>query len=307
MSWQQKLERGSVVLIDGGTGSELQRRGVPMSESAWSGVAVASHPKIVREVHQAYIEAGAEVIITNTFGTARFVLEAAGLGDRFEEINGAAVDLALQARDASAREVAIAGSISNLPPSFDDEAYPEADAELAAYRELAQLFTERGVDLIALEMMQDTRHAPRAMQAALETGLPVWLGVSCRVRPEDRAIVSFDFPTLGLERPLDALIPMGPSLVAIMHSEIPALPEAIEMVRGRWNGPIGVYPEVGYFAAPNWQFDESTTPEDLVTHARIWVEKGARALGGCCGTTPDHIRALREAFSELEAIARSSA
>lgn len=296
MSWQEKLENNQVVVIDGGTGSELQRRGVPMNETAWSGLAVHSHPEVVRSVHEAYIAAGAEVIITNTFGTARFLLEPAGLGDEFERINRHAVQLAAEARDASGKDVAIAGSISNLPPGMDAANYPGPEDELAGLRELATVLADSGVDLIALEMMQDTRHAARAMEAALETGLPIWLGVSCRHRADGDGLVSFDLPNMDFARPLDALVPMGPSVVNIMHSDINVTHEALAMVRERWQGPIGVYPEVGEFVPPNWTFDTDATPERLVEHARNWVDCGALLVGGCCGTTPAHIAALARAF-----------
>ena len=253
MSWQQKLENNQVVVIDGGTGSELQRQGVPMNETAWSGLAVHSHPDVVRSVHEAYIAAGAEVIITNTFGTARFLLEPEGLGEEFERINRTAVHLAAEARDASGKDIAIAGSISNLPPAMDAANYPDPDEELAGLRELATILADSGVDLIALEMMQDTRHAARAMEAALETGLPVWLGVSCRQRADGEGLVGFDLPGMDFARPLDALIPMGPSVVNIMHSDIGVTPQAIAMVRERWPGPIGVYPEVGEFVPPTFR------------------------------------------------------
>ena len=296
VSWQEKLENNRIVVIDGGTGSELQRRGVPMNETAWSGLAVHSHPEVVRSVHAAYIAAGAEVIITNTFGTARFLLEPAGLGDEFERINRNAVRLAAEARDASGKDIAIAGSISNLPPEMDPANYPDPDRELADLRELAKVLADSGADLIALEMMQDTRHAARAMEAALETGLPVWLGVSCRRRAGGKGLVSFDLPDMDFAKPLDALVPMGPSVVNIMHSDIGVTHEAIAMVRERWPGPIGVYPEVGEFVPPNWTFDTDATPERLVEHARDWVGCGALLLGGCCGTTPAHIAALAAAF-----------
>ena len=296
MSWKEKVAHNQVVVIDGGTGSELQRRGVPMSEAAWSGLAVHSHPDVVRGVHEDYIAAGAEVIITNTFGTARFLLEPAGLGDEFENINRMAVQLAAQARDASGKDIAIAGSISNLPPGMKATNYPDPDLELAGLRELAAILADSGVDLIALEMMQDTRHAARAMEAALETGLPVWLGVSCRRRAGSDGLVSFDLPDVDFARPLDVLIPMGPSVVNIMHSDVGAVPQAIAMVRERWPGPIGVYPEVGEFAPPNWTFDTDATPDRLVEHARGWVDCGVLLVGGCCGTTPAHIAALARAF-----------
>jgi S-methylmethionine-dependent homocysteine/selenocysteine methylase len=100
---------------------------------------------------------------------------------------------------------------------------------------------------------------------------------------------------------LDALIPMGPSVVNIMHSEIGAIPEAIELVRQRWSGPIGVYPESGYFTKPHWNFVDVIPPAELVTEALGWIAQGVRLLGGCCGTNPDHIKALQAAMPELQA------
>ncbi len=300
MLWQEKLEGQQVVLLDGGTGSELQRRGVPMSEAAWSGLAVHTHPDRVREVHEAYIDAGAEVIITNTFGTTRYLLEAAGLGEEFENINRSAVRLAVEARDASGKDVAIAGSLSNLPPGINAKNYPPADAEAADLRELAVLLADSGADLIALEMLQDTRHAVRAMEAALATDLPVWLGVSCRRRPGGNGLVSFDLPNMDFAKPLDTLIPLGPDVVNIMHSDLDAVAPAIAMVRERWQGPLGVYPEIGKFEPPDWRFDLEVTPERFVEHARGWVTSGALLIGGCCGTTPEHIAALAGALDGAE-------
>ena len=297
MSWHEKLERKQVLILDGGTGSELQRRGVPMSEATWSGLAVHTHPQIVQEVHEAYIGAGAEVIITNTFGTTRYHLEAAGLGDEFARINRNAVRLAIAAREASGEDIAVAGSLSNLPPNFNVSDYPPPDVEFAALREQASILADSGVDLIALEMMQDTRHAARAMQAALETGLPVWLGLSCRRRAGSEGLVSFDLPNMDFAGPLDALIPMGPDVVNIMHCEIDSVAPAIDMVRERWQGPVGVYPELGEFAPPNWQFDADDTPDRFVQRARNWVDLGVLLVGGCCGTTPEHIAALHIAFN----------
>ncbi len=296
MDWRHRVEHEQIVLLDGGTGSELQRRGVPMDQAAWSGLAVHTHPQVVREVHEAYIAAGADVITTNTFGTTRYLLEAAGLGDEFENINRKAVQLAIEAREASGRDIAIAGSISNLPPSMLARNYPLDDSELASLRELGAILADSGVDLIALEMMQDVRHGGWAMQAALATGLPVWLGVSCRHRPGGGGLVGYDLDDIDFATPLDGLIGMGPDVVNIMHTELDAIDPAIDMVRQRWQGPMGVYPEVGEYAAPNWSFDPQATPERLAAHARGWVDRGALLIGGCCGTTPAHIAALHAAF-----------
>ncbi|MDA0994579.1 MAG: homocysteine S-methyltransferase family protein [Proteobacteria bacterium] len=299
--WQQLLDSNQIVLIDGATGTELQRRGVPMDKVAWSGAAVLTHPDIVRETHEDYIRAGANVITTNTFGSTRQMLGPAGYGDQVEVVHRAAVSLARQACDNAAEKgVAVAGSISTEPPAFDRGAFLSPDEELLAYQEAAGLLADAGVDLIALEMINETVHAARAMQAALETNLPVWLGVGCK-KSGDGRIVSFDHLDLELATVLDALIPMGPTVVNIMHSEIAAIPEAIKLVRERWSGPIGVYPESGYFKKPNWKFVDVISPADLVTEALGWVAAGARLLGGCCGTNPDHIKALQAAMPELRA------
>ena len=305
-TWRQQLGEDRILLIDGATGTELQRRGVPMDEVAWSGAAVLSHPDIVRATHEDYIHSGARVITTNTFGSTRQMLEPAGYGDQVGVVHRDAVRLAVEARDnAGVPGVAIAGSISTEPPRFDREAFFAPDKELAAYREAAELLAAAGADLIALEMINEENHASRAMTAAKETGLPVWLGVGCK-KTDDGRIVSFDHPDIAFETLLDALIPMGPDVINIMHSEIAAVPGAIELLRERWTGPVGVYPESGYFTAPHWNFVDVIEPADFVNEALGWVAAGARLLGGCCGTSPEHIRALQAALPDLEA-ARAAA
>ena len=113
--WQPTLAAGGVLVIDGGMGTELQRRGVPMDEVVWSGAAVLSNPDVVRTVHEDYIRAGADVIITNTFGSTRQMLGGAGLGAQVELVHRRAVVLAQEARAATNSRVAIAGSLSPSP------------------------------------------------------------------------------------------------------------------------------------------------------------------------------------------------
>src|SRR5690606_32829557 len=122
---------GGCILIDGATGSELRSRGVRLDPIAWSGPAALAHFDTLIDIHADYIEAGADVVTTNTFATARFVLDAAGLGGEFAAINRASVEAARRARDRCGRPVLIAGSISCFPPGFDVAAYPPPDAERA--------------------------------------------------------------------------------------------------------------------------------------------------------------------------------
>ena len=299
-NWEQKLSAGQTVIIDGATGTELQRRDVPMDKIAWSGAAVLSHPDTVRAVHEDYIRAGAEVIISNTFGSTRQMLEPAGFGEHVETVNRRGVELAIEARDNVAdRTVAVAASISAMPPGFDREAYFSPARELDSYREAIGILTDAGSDLIALEMMEDTIHGARAMQAAVETDLPIWLGVSCKQTKEGK-LVGFGREDVSLADVLDRLLPLGPTVVNIMHTSVEAIPAAIQLVRERWDGPLGVYPESGYFTKPNWNFVDVIPPDELVRQATGWVQSGVRLLGGCCGTGPEHVRELRNALPQFE-------
>ena len=286
-AWQTVLSRGGTLVLDGATGSELRRRGMPLDPLVWSALAPLTHYELLRAIHSDYIAAGADVVTTSTFATTRFVLEAAGRSEDFAAVNARAVSAAREARDASGRAVAIAGSISCLPPRFDVQAYPDENEESAAYLELAETLAEAGADLLLLEMMQETRHAPLACAAASTVGLPVWLGVSCRLGAGG-AVVGFDFPLVPLATMLDALLPYGPDAIAVMHSPVAAVAPALREIGARWRGTLGAYPEIGDGTAAT----EGIAPEELAAQARDWVAGGARIIGGCCGTQPKHIRAL---------------
>ena len=186
----------------------------------------------------------------------------------------------------------------------ESESDGDKDDELEVYRELAGILADAGVELIALEMMEETAHAPLAIEAAMETGLPVWLGVSCKLHPESGEVVSFGPQSIPFGRLLDRLLETPPAVVNLMHSEIGSIPEALSILQESWDGPIGVYPESGYFVKPTWNFVDVISPEDLVKEAKGWVAAGARLLGGCCGTGPEHIEALAAAQDELMAARR---
>lgn len=287
--WQRILAEDGVVIVDGGTGSELRRRGVDLSRVAWSGPASATHAELLRDIHLDYIEAGADIITTNTFGGTRFVLEAAGAD--FERVNAAAIWAAEEARRLGSRPVSIAGSISCLPPRFDPGAYPDRAAELAAYIELAEFLAANGADLIVLEMMQDTEHAALACQAACSVGLPFWLGLSCRRDSQDK-LVGYDYAERSFTASLQALVRYEPDAINVMHTPPQAILPALQAMQAHWSGTIGAYPEL--------TADTMPSDDEWVQAAQAWHARGARLLGGCCGTTPKHIAMLRALFPETE-------
>ncbi len=290
---QRRLKgEGRPLVIDGGMGTELERRGVRMDGGVWSGVAVLEQPSVVREVHEDFISAGAEVIITNTFSSARHMLEPAGYGDRLEQINRDAVILAKAAiKRTGASNVMIAGSICEWAMDGDSP-WSKPDRVAVSVAEQAKILATAGVDLLALEMCQEPEFSVPAIQAAMETGLPVWIGVSCQSRPNVAMLPVFDYADRSFEHLVGAIATLEPEAVNIMHSPVPDVPIALDLLRTVWDGPVGVYPESGYFTNPNWQFVDIIDPADLTRAAETWLARGVRLLGGCCGLGPDHVRAL---------------
>jgi len=292
----EKIAAGKTVIIDGAMGTELEARGVPMNETAWSGAALLSHPDVVRAIHAEYIAAGAEVIITNTFAAGRQSLESAGLDDEFGRINKSAVEVAKSARDDSENpRVAIAGSMCPWVDSGADRS-PRRLAD--EYREQADLLATAGVDLITLEMCSHPVYSPLIVEAAVATGLPVWLGLSCKQVAETGSVIGFDPPHVDFRQLVLDLADRGASVINIMHSTVDDTTEGLAVLQEIWQGPIGVYPESGYFVMPNWQFVDIIEPDDLVDRARAWVDDDrVQILGGCCGLGVPHIEALKAAFS----------
>jgi methionine synthase I (cobalamin-dependent) len=293
-AWREALAQGHTLVTDGGTGAELQRRGVPVHPVCWNAAAALEHPRELVDVHVDFIRAGAEIVTTNTFATNRYVLAAAGLADRFTQINSAAVAAARRARAVTGAAVAIAGSMSCLPPAYDTRLYPDTQSARDSYVELAETLAALGVDLLVLEMMQDTEHAALALAAAQSTGLPVWLGVSCRLTEGTDDLVGFDFPDRRFAEVLERLLPFAPDVVQIMHTPVGAVPAALACLRQQWSGCIGVAPELGSFDPVTRTRSAAFGPETFAELADGWIADGVNVVGGCCGAGPAHILALAE-------------
>ncbi len=292
-----RLDKGEVIILDGAMGTELQARGVPMDRAAWAGAALATHPEVIQEIHEDYIRAGADVIITNTFGAARHVLEAIDLDERFPELIHRAVALAEEAiaRVAEGRRVWIAGSISNFAAENVADNTPPPEVAKANYREQSELLAEAGADLITLEMMHDTEQSRYAIEAAAATGLPVWVGFSCKIGADGETVVFWGpGPEVSFEDSFDLLMSAGGTLAGVMHSEIETMEPALDIVLEKWPGSVAAYPHRGHFIMPEWQFVDAISPEDYLAEAKKWVAMGAQVIGGCCGIGPDHIRLLKE-------------
>ena len=302
---QERLSANEVIILDGAIGTELQSMGIPMDDVAWCARGLDTHPDTVRELHEGYIRAGADVITTNTFSSARHVLEPAGLGDRVEELNTRAVKLAIEARErvAGDRAVFIAGAMSR----FGGRSTPRETLTIN-YKEQAEILAGAGVDMFILEFLgKPLENTVLALEAAAATGLPIWLSLSCwedkvnsvvrfgnrgyASAPRDRDDMLAD-PTIT--EALDRLTPLGGSAVLVIHSEVEDVAPALRAIRKHWQGPVGAYPHSGDWESPNWRFVNQISIQDYVTEAQGWVDSGAQIVGGCCGIGVEYIKLLRD-------------
>jgi len=293
-----KLAKGDIIILDGGTGTDIQSRGVPMAGETWCAEANLTHPAVVRCVHEDYIEAGAEIVTANTYATSPLLFNALGRDDDMIKIDKEAVKIA---RDVAQGRAAVAGSFSVMRPMDQGvdrvkkyREWSETDAR-ALMRRKAHSMADAGVDLIMMEMMRDADYSLWATEAAVATGLPVWVGISTEP-DKDGKLTGFARPDWPLADIVKALAGAGADVISIMHTLPNHTGDALKIVRETWGGPLGAYPESGFFKMPDWQFVDIIEPQALVAHARDWQKTGATIFGGCCGTNPQHIKALSTSF-----------
>ena len=286
-----RVRNGERILIDGATGTEIERRGVPQLDNAWNGGGALSHPDVLRSVHEDYIRVGAEIVISNTFATNRHALRDAGVEHQFETLNRRGVELAKEARDRmEAPDVLVAGGISYWSWSGN---WPSPTDLSTSTEEEASIMAEAGADLLMLEMMVDIDRMLVTLDAAQASGLPVWVGLSCK--PD-----GFDAMALlrggSLAEALDAIKDKNVPLVSIMHTEVEDTDACLDVVSDRWSGPVGVYAHSARWVEDVCFFDVTVSPEDYAAHAKSWLERGVQVIGGCCGLGVDHIKALKRLF-----------
>jgi len=296
------------LLLDGGMGRELLKRGVPILTHIWSGSALLEAPDMVRQVHLDFIEAGADIITTNTYGIVRDRLAKIGLEERYVELNLIAARLAEEARDRSGRNVAIAGSLPPLSRSYRPDLVGSHDELVPQYREQAEILAPH-VDLFICETMSSAGEALAAATAAVEIGKPVWVAWTLH---EDRSGHLRSGETVTEAAKALAHLPIEGFLANCCAPEsiLAALPELAAIGHGRFGCYANTFLPVNA-QGPNYgeqKLDPSDwkryqaaalpvrddlSPEAYAKHARTWHRKGALILGGCCGTGPEHIAQLR--------------
>ena len=311
-----RLDAREVIILDGAIGTQLQHMEVPLSRDAWAATALETHPFTVRRLHELYIEAGVDVITTNTYSSARHNLLPLGLGDKVHELNLRAVMLAQDARDRAAKErpVWVGGSVSNYGlmagaergwqdfQYFRDRVETTENQARANLREQAEILAESGVDFLIAEPTGSTVQRRWVFEACVATGLPVWSGFKCRRDAADGSLKVGYRSDEAFDAEFAALAALGGELVTVFHSPVDATDDALAVVKAQWNGPIGVYPEAERPDYVETHRDDSVesklTPDEFVVRAQRWVAAGVQVIGGCCGVEFEYIRPLRDALPE---------
>lgn len=282
------LSRALPVILDGAMGTELQRRGVDTGLPLWSANALMSHPEAVLQIHEDYIEAGADIITTNTFRTTRRTMRRANLPDRSLQLTRTAVLLAKQAREKFPdRDILVAGSIAPLEDCYRPDLVPSDKELVEEHAELAERLAGNGVDIILLETMNTIREAYAACEAATKTGKEVVVSFIC----------DNDGHVLGGEslkdavRAIDALHPAAYSINCVSPRFIGA---ALRELKVASHVPIMLYGNVGLPESDKhgWEFTHDISETEYAAAAAEWRNEGVAIIGGCCGTTPEYIRAL---------------
>src|SRR3984957_5056756 len=278
------------LLADGATGSNLFNRGLQSGDAPelWNTL----HPDRIADLERAFIEAGADIILTNTFGGTRYRLQLHNAADRVAELNETAARIARREADRAARPVLVAGSIGPTGELIKPLGALDHEAASAAFAEQAGAVARGGVDLLWIETMSSVEETEAAIAGARTTDLPVVATLSFDTNGRTMmGVTPSELAGLHRKHGLAACgsnCGTGPSELVACIVNLAAASDASAILVAKANCGI---PQ---FRDGEIRFDG--TPELMAEYARLSVDSGARIIGGCCGTSPDHLRVMREAL-----------
>ncbi len=278
-----------LLILDGATGTELDRRGVDVTLPLWSARALLEAPDVLAEVHRDYLEAGAGAVTTATFRTHRRTLAKAGLAAEAPRMTRRAVEIARAARDELKPEALVLGSVAPLEDCYRPDLAPGPAVCLAEHAEMVGLLLEAGADAILIETMNTLHEAAAAVEAARAAGAP-WIASFCTRSTGPPGILLSGEPLSDLAADLHDAAAAGVNCVAA-----PAMEAQVRLLRTILPPHVRVsaYANIGAAdVAGNWITSDAVSPARYAEYARRWISAGATIVGGCCGTTPDTIRAV---------------
>ena len=281
------------LLCDGAMGTLLYAKGVFINRSYDE--LNLSQPEMIRGVHQDYLHSGAEIIETNTFGANSFRLGRHSIADKTKEINLAGARLARDA--AKSFDVWVAGSVGPLGIRIEPLGKTSFEEARAAFREQIEALSEGGVDLLIMETFGYVEELHQALLAAREVNPKLPIVASVTVDEDSNCLDGSDPETFTKK-----LSDWGADVIGVNCSIGPvAMLDAVERMRASTTLPLAAQPNAGMPRSVEGRNIYLCSPEYMASYARKFVAAGVRLVGGCCGTTPDHIRSMKSALRVGEA------
>ncbi len=290
-SFTEALATRPWLLADGATGTNYFQMGLESGDAPemWN----FEHPERVRSLHRRFIEAGADIVLTNSFGGNRHRLKLHNAQDRVREINVAAARNARVEADAAGRPVYVGGSVGPTGEIMEPVGAMSHEDAVKAFAEQAQALKEGGVDVLWIETMSSEEELKAAVEGCAQAGLPIVTTMSfdtngrtmMGITPKAFGAITAALPTQPVA--IGANCGVGASeLVATVLGISEARPDAAVVAKGNCGIPQYVDGHIHY----------TGTPELMADYARIALDAGAKIIGGCCGTSPEHLASMRKSL-----------
>lgn len=289
---RRRLAAGPL-LLDGAVGTELERRGVPAPPPLWSAAALRTHPQVVQQIHAEYAAAGADILVANTFRTNVRTLRRAGIADQGPRLNQFALELVRRAAADSAAARLVAASVAPVEDCYEPELVPDEATLRREHARHVRWLADAGAEWIWIETMGTVREARAAAAAAADAGLPF----TCTfVTREDGSLLGGE----SIEAAFATLEPLDPLALGVNCIPPRGVAALLPRLRAATRRPLIVYAHVNNASpTPGWSYAQRCGARAYAAAARRWLEHGARIVGGCCGTTPAHVAALRGLLDSL--------
>ncbi|MGH7632451.1 MAG: homocysteine S-methyltransferase family protein, partial [Gemmatimonadaceae bacterium] len=287
---REVLDPERIIIFDGAMGTMLYAKGVFINQ-CYDELNVRA-PELVRDVHHAYTKAGAEVLETNSFGANRLKLAPYGLEERVEELNRAAARIA---RDTAGQGVLVAGAVGPLGVRLEPFGPVGRDEARGLFRDQMSALRDGGVDLFILETFSDLDEIEQAVRAARDVDAALPVIAQMTIGPD--GLTPYGATPEDVAHALDAA---GADIIGLNCSVGPqTILEAIERMAAVTRRKLSAQPNAGMPRDVGGRTMYMASPEYVANYGRHLIQAGAKVLGGCCGTTPDHIKALVEGIRPL--------